>query len=251
MSGHSHWARIKRKKGANDAKRSQSWSKLIRAVMVAARDGGGVPKDNLKLEYAIQKAKEANCTKDTIERAIKKGTGELEGETIESIMLEGYAPGGVALIIEGLTDNRIRTLSEMRNIFEKNGGSLAGANAVAFQFERKGLMTINAEGVTEDAVLEAALDAGAENVARAIDVFEVTCAVADFAVVNRALAAKFTLASADLVYLPTSRVPVTDADKARKLMNLIETIDEHADVQQVYSNYELPDAVAAALEASE
>ena len=246
MSGHSHWARIKRKKGAADAKRATAWSKLIRAVTVAARDGGG-----LKLEYAIEKAKQANCTKDTIERAIKKGTGELEGEHLESMVLEGYGPGGVAIIVEGLTDNRIRILAEMRNIFEKGGGSLAGTNAVAFQFERKALFTIAAEGVTEDAVLEAGLDAGADNVALAIDVFEVTSAVKDFAAVSRALGAKFKLASADLVFLPTSRVPVTHADKARRLMGLLGSIDEHADVQNVYSNYELPDDVAAALEASE
>ena len=251
MAGHSHWARIKHKKGAADAKRGKLWSKLIRAVMMAARQGGGDPKHNLKLEYAIVKAKESNVPKDTIVRAIKKGTGELEGESIEETLLEGYGPGGVAIIIEALTDNRNRVLAEMRNVFEKGGGSLAGTNAVAYQFERKGLFAIAAAGVEEDAVLEAALEAGADNVSRADDVFEVTCAVQDFAAVARALSEKFTLASSDLAYLPTSRVPLNEEAQTRRLLGLLETIEDNDDVQHVYANYDLPPAVAAALESTE
>jgi YebC/PmpR family DNA-binding regulatory protein len=247
MSGHSHWARIKHKKGMLDARRGKLWSKLIRAVMIAARDGGD-PRMNLKLEYAIGKAKDANVPRETIDRAVKKGTGELEGERLEEMVLEGYGPGGVALMIETLTDNRNRVLSEMRKIFERGGGSLAGANAVAFQFERKGLVTVNAEGVGEDAVLEAALEAGADNVVNADGVWEITCSVPDFIKVLGAVRGKFAVASSDLAYLPTTRVPVNDPEKARKLMALLQAIDDQEDVQHVYANYEFPDAVAAAIE---
>lgn len=250
MSGHSHWARIKHKKGMLDARRGKAWSKLIRAVMIAARGGSDI-KHNLKLEYAVAKAKEANVPKDTIDRAIKKGTGELEAEQLEEITLEGYGPGGVAILIETLTDNRNRVCADVRGLFDRGGGSLANTNSVAFQFERKGLLTIEAAVAGEDAVLEAALEAGADNVVTAIDVHEVTCSVPDFIRVRDALSKKFTLASADLAYVPTNRVPVTDENKARKLMNLLESLDDNEDVQQVYANYEFPASVAAALAASE
>lgn len=250
MSGHSHWARIKHKKGATDAKRGRLWSKLMRAVILAARSGGD-PKMNLKLEYAVEKAKGANVPKDTIERGIKKGTGELEGEQYEEVILEAYGPGGIAIIIEVLTDNRNRTVGEMRVILEKGGGNMAGAGAVSFQFERKGLITIDASKAAEDAVLEVALEHGAENVATAVGFHEVTCSVPDFIKLSKALGAKFPLESSDLCYVPTSRVPVEREDKARKLMNLLSVIDEHEDVQHVFANYEFSDEITAALETAE
>lgn len=249
MSGHSHWARIKHKKALVDARRGKNQSKLVKAVMSAARQGGGDVKHNLKLQYAIEKAKAGNVNKDTIERAIKKGTGELEGEVIEETTFEGYGPGGVAILIEALTDNRNRSVHELKKIFEKGGGSLAAANSVAFLFERKGLLSIAKEGVTEDAVLEAALEAGADEMKPAEDVYEVTCAFGDYLKVKEALEKKFKLASADISWIPKTITPV-DEDAGRKLLNLLDNIEEHDDVQNVYSNYDLPKSLDASLQAS-
>src|SRR6516164_5034994 len=172
MAGHSHWAKIKRAKGATDAKRGKVWSKIARKIIIAARNGGD-PRDNLSLRYTIDEAKAANMPKDTIANAIKKGTGELGGENYESIQYEGYAPGGVALIIDGLTNNRARTAPELRKIFEVNGGNLATTGAVAFQFNKRGVITVKSDATSEDQLMEIALEAGAEDVTNEGEVFEV------------------------------------------------------------------------------
>src|SRR5258706_15226591 len=172
MAGHSHWAKIKRAKGANDAKRGKVWSKIARKITIAAK-GGGDPRDNLSLRYVIEEAKAANMFKDTIANAIKKGTGELGGENYEAATYEGYGPGGVAFLVEALTNNRTRTAPEMRKAFEVHGGNFAGSGAVAFQFVKQGIITIKAEATSEDALLELALEAGAEDVKNEGEVFEV------------------------------------------------------------------------------
>lgn len=249
MSGHSHWARIKHKKALVDARRGKNQSKLVKAVMSAARQGGGDIKHNLKLLYAVEKAKAGNVNKDTIERAIKKGTGELEGEVIEETTFEGYGPGGVAILIEALTDNRNRSVHELKKIFEKGGGSLAAANAVAFLFERKGLLSVPREGTTEDAVLEAALEAGADEMKPADDVFEVTCAFGDFLRVREALEKKFKLASSDIAWIPKTITPVDEKD-GRKLLTLLDNLEEHDDVQNVFANYDLPKSLTEAMSSS-
>src|SRR6059036_2763522 len=188
MAGHSHWAKIKRAKGANDAKRGKIWSKIARKIIIAAK-GGGDPRDNLSLRYTIDEAKAANMPRDTIEKAIKKGTGELGGENYESATYEGYAPGGVAILVEALTNNRSRTAPELRSIFEKNGGNLASSGAVAFQFTKQGVITIKSDAVAEDALLEAALDAGADDVKNEGEVYEVITAPTAYQKVKDAIAA--------------------------------------------------------------
>lgn len=246
MSGHSHWARIKHKKGVADARRGRLWSKLVRAVIVAAKEGGGDPNHNLKLAYAVEAAKGANVPRDTLDRAIKKGTGELEGEQIEAVTYEGYAPGGVAILVETLTDNRNRTTSELRKLFERTGGNLAATNAVAWMFERVGMMTIPREAASEDDVLAAALDAGAENMSPEEDVYEVTCPAVELAVVRAKLAERFKVASAELTYVAKTRVQV-DEGGGRKLLAFLDQLEDSEDVQQIHANYELPESLVRSL----
>src|SRR5438094_4360648 len=180
MSGHSHWATIKHKKGAIDAKRGKLFSKLSRAIIIAARHGGGDPEMNLKLRYAIDKARQVSMPKDNIERAIKRGTGEMEGLTFEEITYEGYGPGGVAMLVEVLTDNRNRTAGEIRKIFERSGGKMGSAGCVSYLFKRKGLFSVNVEGSDEDTLMGIALDAGAEDMKRSGTTFDITCDPAVF-----------------------------------------------------------------------
>src|SRR5262249_35723047 len=187
MSGHSHWATIKHKKGAIDAKRGKLWSKLSRAIIIAARGGGGDPTMNLKLRYAIDKARQVSMPKDNIERAIKRGTGELGGEIIEEITYEGYGSGGVAILVDVVTDNRNRTQTELRKIFERGGGKMASAGAVAYQFDRKGLLSVNVSDTDEDTLMSIALEAGAEDMKQAGSTFDITCAPAVFHQVQDAL----------------------------------------------------------------
>src|SRR5216684_2551917 len=175
MSGHSHWATIKHKKGAVDAKRGKLWSKLSRAIIIAARHGGGDPNMNLKLRYAIDKAREVSMPKDNIERAIKRGTGEVEGLTFEEITYEGFGPGGVAIMVDVLTDNRNRTNGEVRKIFERGGGHTGSAGCVGYLFERKGILSLNADGVDEDTLMGIVLDAGADDLKQAGNTFDITC----------------------------------------------------------------------------
>ena len=247
MSGHSHWAKIKRAKASTDARRGRVWSKLAKRIIVAARDGGGNPDDNLTLRYAIDDAKAANMPNDTIDRAIKKGTGELGGQHYEQVAYEGYGPGGVAFMIECLTDNRNRTAPEMRKAFERAGGQLGATNCVGWMFERKGAFVVSGEQADEDTLMELALEAGADDVAAEADLFEITCDVAAFGAVKGALAERgIETISGELGMVPTNRVTV-DADKARQVLRLMEALEDHDDVQNVYANFDIPEDVLAGL----
>ncbi|MGA2584822.1 MAG: YebC/PmpR family DNA-binding transcriptional regulator [Tepidisphaeraceae bacterium] len=242
MAGHSHWAKIKRAKGATDAKRGKIWSKIARKIIIAARNGGD-PKDNLSLRYTIEEAKAANMHKDTIEKAIMKGTGELGGENYEAASYEGYAPGGVAIFIEALTNNRARTAPEMRMIFEKHGGNFAASGAVAFQFSKQGIITIKSSAVDEDRLLELGLDAGAEDVRNEGEVFEVITTPIAFLKVKEAIAAaNIPIEAAEITQIPTSTVPL-DVEKAQKLLKLIDALEDNDDVQSVSHNAEIPENV--------
>jgi YebC/PmpR family DNA-binding regulatory protein len=248
MSGHSHWATIKHKKGAIDARRGRLWSKLSRAIIIAAKHGGGDPNMNLKLRYAIDKARQVSMPKDNIERAIKRGTGELGGETLDEITYEGFGPGGVAVMVEVLSDNRNRTAGEVRKIFEKGGGHMGSAGCVGYLFERKGLITVSAAGVDEDALMGVALDAGADDLRREGDVFEITCDPGHYNKIVEALAAnKMHVASSEIGLLPKTRVDAPDVETAMKACRLVEALDEHDDVQNVYSNLNMTSEVLAEL----
>ena len=241
MSGHSHWAKVKRGKAVTDARRGRVWGKLARRIIVGARSGGGNPDENLMLRYAIDEARAANMPNDTIDRAIKKGTGELGGAQYERVLYEGYGAGGVAFLVECLTDNRSRTAPELRTVFDRHGGQLAGAGAVAWMFATKGVVLVPAEGAEEDAVLEAALDAGAEDVKKEPEGFEVLCEPAALLRVRQALEArKVPVASAAVTMIPSTRVPV-NADKAKGILGLLDALEDHEDVQNVFSNYDMPD----------
>jgi YebC/PmpR family DNA-binding regulatory protein len=241
MSGHSKWATIKHKKGAADAKRGQMFTKLIKEISIAARMGGGDPDSNPRLRTAILKAKAANMPKDNVERAIKKGTGELEGVNYEELTYEAYAPGGVAVLIEVLTDNKNRAAADVRNILNKAGGSLATAGAVSRLFKRKGVITFDGEKYTEDQIMEAALEGGAEDVTASDGIIEVTTAPEDFEAVLNALNAKnFESMSAEISMIPDAEVSL-DKDATGKVMKMIDRLEENDDVQNVYHNLEIPD----------
>lgn len=247
MSGHSKWATIKHQKGAKDAKRGKLFAKLIRQVEVAARQGGGDPDTNPTLRTMFQKARNASVPLDTIERAIKRGTGELEGVTYESITYEGYAPGGVAVLVETLTDNRNRTGPEIRTLFARNGGSLAEPGSVAWQFERVGLIVID-PSADEDELMEAAIDAGATDITNDDGAWRVTTGPSDLHAVEDALvAAGFQVDSSDLTMVPTSTVAVADADAAKPVLRVLDALDDHDDVQDVHANADIPDEVIAEL----
>jgi YebC/PmpR family DNA-binding regulatory protein len=249
MSGHSKWATIKHKKGAADAKRGKLFAKLIRQVEVAARNGGGDPDMNPTLRTMFQKARDASVPLDTIERAIKRGTGELEGVTYEEVTYEGYAPHGVAIYIEALTDNRNRTGPEVRSIFSKQGGSIAEPGAVAWQFERKGLVMVPAS-VDEDELMMAAIDAGADDVTGDDEHWQVTCEAQLTAAVRHAIEeAGITVDSSDLTMLPSSTVELDSAESAKAVLRLFDALEDHDDVQHVYANMDIPDDVLAAIDA--
>jgi YebC/PmpR family DNA-binding regulatory protein len=244
MSGHSHWATIRRKKGATDSKRGQLFSKLARQITLAARQGGGDPDTNIGLKYAMDKAREYSMPKDNIDRAVKKGTGELGGAMLETAQYEAIAPGGVFILIEVLTDNRNRTSAEIRKLLEMRNAHLG---SVAWAFEQKGLITVPSEGVSEDQLLEIVLDAGGEDMQRAGNVFQVTTAPLDLFRVRKALEEKsIKIEASEVTQMPKSSVPV-DADVGRKLMDLLGLIEDHDDVQSVYSNMELPESLLASM----
>ncbi|MGI9629275.1 MAG: YebC/PmpR family DNA-binding transcriptional regulator [Longimicrobiales bacterium] len=245
MAGHNKWSQIKRKKAVNDAKRGQMFTKLIREITVAARSGGGEPDFNPRLRLAVDTAKGANMPLENIERAIKKGTGELEGVDYEEIDYEGYGPGGVALYIQTLTDNQNRTVAEVRHILDKHGGNLGTAGSVAWQFDRKGLIYVTTTGVEEDAVFEAAIEAGAEDVSSEADEFVITTGVQDFHEVQEGLEkAGVPIASAELSMIAKNEVGV-DGKEGERLLRVLEALDDHDDVQQVYSNGDLGEDVLA------
>ena len=210
MSGHSHWATIKHKKGASDARRGKLWSKLSRAIQIAAKEGGGNPDMNLKLQNAIDDARAESVPRDNIERSIKRGTGELEGAALEPVMYEGYGPGGTAIMVDALTDNKNRSAAEMRKIFEHSGGNLGGARCVAFMFHPKGAITIPVSAAGEDQMMNDVLESGAENMETTGDLYFITCAVADFENVKKALAKKYKLASSEVTMLAKDPVKVDE-----------------------------------------
>ncbi|MCE5327006.1 MAG: YebC/PmpR family DNA-binding transcriptional regulator [Planctomycetaceae bacterium] len=249
MSGHSHWSKIKRAKGSSDSKRSQQWSKLSKRIIIAAKHGGGKPEENLQLRYAIDDAKAVNMPNDTIARAIKKGTGELETVTYEEIVYEGYGPGGVAFMVVCLTDNRSRTAPELRKIFERGGGQLGGTGCVSWMFDKKGTFIIPADATTEEALMEVALEAGAEDITSEAEEFTVTCELPAFDHVKQALAKhNIKTLSAERGMVPKNTVAI-DAEKARKALHLMEILEDHDDVENVYANFDIPEEVAAELKA--
>jgi len=245
MAGHSHWAGIRHKKALIDNKRGKLWSKLSKAIMVAARAGGGDTDTNLRLRYAINDAKAVSMPKDNIERAIKKGTGELEGVALEEVIYEGYAAGGVAVLCDVLTDNRNRTAAEIRKAFELAGGKLGAAGCVAWMFQRKGLVVVAADQTDEDALFELALEAAAEDVSREGDKYEIVCAVDAFNDVCQALdRAGLATEVRQLARLPQERIDL-DTQTARKVLDLMERLDDHDDVQSVSANFNIPDQAMA------
>ena len=244
MAGHSHWAGIKHKKAVVDAKRGKLFSKIARRIIAAARSGGGDPNANLRLKYSIDEAKKANMTTDAIDRAIKKGTGELGGGNFQEVLYEAYGPGGVAILLEIMTDNRNRTAAEIRKILEKRGGSLGESGCAAWMFEKRGLFAIDAKVTTEDRLMEVALDAGAEDVARQGDSYLVTCDPKSFEDLRRRFEeTEISFESAELAQVPQNKVPVEGAPAVRKVLSLCEELDEHDDVQNVFANFEIPEEV--------
>jgi YebC/PmpR family DNA-binding regulatory protein len=249
MSGHSKWATIKHQKGAKDAKRGKLFAKLIRQVEVAAREGGGDLDSNATLRTMYAKARDASVPLDTIERAVKRGTGELEGVRYEPAAYEGYAPAGVAVYVEVLTDNRNRTGADIRSTFSKLGGSLAEPGAVAWQFERKGVVILP-KSVEEDELMLVVLEAGAEDLADDGDTFRITCEPQALPDVKAALeAAGVAYDSADTTMVPSTLVPLESIEEAKKVLRLIDTLDDHDDVQGVYANFDISDGILAELSA--
>jgi len=247
VSGHSKWSTIKRKKGAADAKRGQIFSKLSRAIIVAAKEGGPDPEANVTLAAAIQKARDNSMPKDTIERAIQRGAGGTEGEAYESIVYEGYGPGGVAVICTILTDNRNRTASDLRYIFTKNGGSLGTPGSVAWQFDRKGVVMVDQDGTDEDRLMEIALESGAEDVAEDGSQWQVTVDPTAFMELREALeAADIGYASAELTMIPKTTVEPTEKE-ARQVLRLVDLLEENDDVQDVYANFDISEEILEAV----
>ena len=277
MAGHSKWANIKHRKARQDAKRSRAWSRCAKAIMIAAKNGGSDPSMNLTLRYAIDDAKAENMPKDNIEYAVKKGAGELDGQSFEEVVYEGYGPGGVAVMVNVLTDNRNRTAAEFRTIFEKGGGNLGQSGCVAYMFDKQGQVVIVAEGPgqTEDGVMEFALEHGADDVApiqrdpdtnpappklgkgeeedansklARLGGWQLTCPPTDYLPLRESLAqAGFTIAGGGVVMVPQNTVACTGRD-AEKMLNLMETIEDHDDVQDAYANYNIPDEELAAIQ---
>ncbi len=247
MAGHSHWAGIKHKKAVVDAKRGKLFSKIAKMIITAVRHGGPDPDANLKLKYAIEKARAANMPKDNIERAIKRGSGQDDSQNYEEILYEGYGPGGVGILMEILTDNRNRTAPEIRKIFEKRGGSMAASGSVSYRFERKGLFVVAADAVDEDTLMEIALESGAEDLKRDGDQFQITSDPGDFIAVKGALEKTLgergiSLVQAEISYVPKTMVTV-DKDTARKLIGLLEDLEEHDDVENAYTDADFPQEV--------
>ncbi len=244
MSGHSKWHSIRHKKAARDAKRGKIFTKLIKDITVAARDGGGDPELNPRLRRAIDKAKAANMPADNIERAIKKGTGELPGVTYESVTYEGYGPGGVAILVHAYTDNKNRTVAEIRHIFSKKGGNMAGAGSVAWIFNKKGIIVVGRDKIDEDSLLEVVLEAGAEDMSSESDTYEIYCEPGALESVREALDAKgIEYQSADVTMIPSTTVSITDESVAKQLLSLMEMLEEHDDVENVYSNFDIPQEI--------
>ena len=244
MAGHSKWANIKHRKGAQDAKRGKIFTRLIKEITVAARMGGGDVDANPRLRSAVAAAKSENMPKDNIERAIKKGTGELEGETYEEIRYEGYGPGGVAVLVDCMTDNRNRTVGEVRHAFSKSGGNLGESGCVAFMFDRKGSIIIDKENIDEEKLMEVALEAGADDVVEEDSTFHVLTAPEDFDTVRDELEkAEIEMVEAEISMIPQNTIEVAVDKTAASLMRLIDTLEDNEDVQNVHANFDIPDEI--------
>jgi YebC/PmpR family DNA-binding regulatory protein len=255
MSGHSHWAGIKHKKALVDAKRGKLWSKLAKAIIIAAKLGGGDPDNNIRLRAAIDEAKAVSLPKENIQRAIKRGSGDGENDNLDELVYEGYGPGGVAVLAEAVTDNRNRTAPEIKKIFEGCGGKLGTAGCVSWNFEKKGLFVIpkttaKKTVLNEDSVMELALEAGADDVTATDDGFEITCSPESYESVSNALQkADIEPEESQLSLMPKDRAVINDVDTASKVMKLMEMLDDHDDVQKVSSNFDIPDEIMEQLEA--
>ena len=246
MSGHSHWAGIKYKKAALDAKRGKIWSKVARMIIVAARSGGGDPAANLSLRYAIDKAKAANMPKDTIEKAIKKGTGDLEGVNFEEVLYEGYGPKGVAIMVEALTDNRNRTGPELKRLFEKHGGTLGTSGCVNWMFSKKGLITVSTLSIDEEQLMEIALNAGADDMQNTGEIYEITCDPSAYEELKKTLQEKeIATEVAEISMVPQNTIEINDEHKAKQIISLMEAFEDHDDVQNAYANFDIPDEIVA------
>lgn len=242
MSGHSKWASIKHKKGAADARKGALYTKLIKEITMSARNGGGNPDMNPALRTAMNKAREANMPSDNVKNAIKRGTGELPGVVYENVIYEAYGPAGVAIIIEALTDNKNRTTAELRNILSKKSGNMAGAGSVAWIFQKKGYIVVDKAAVKEDVLMDAALEAGAEDIKSQEKNFEVLTIPQDFEKVKSHLQEKgIAYQSAEVTMLPTSVIKVSGTSEAKQILSLVEALEDHDDVQEVYANFDIPD----------
>jgi len=248
MSGHSKWSTIKRKKGATDAKRGKIFTKLAKEIIVAARLGGGDINMNPRLRAAVADARTENMPKDNIERAIKKGTGELEGQSYEEVIYEGYGTGGVAVLVESVTDNKNRTVSDIRYIFSKNGGNMGENGCVAWLFDKKGLITVDKKAVNEEKLMDIALEAGAEDVREQEEEYEVVTPASDFEAVKKALDdQKVPYLAAEITMLPKTTVQIEDEKQAQQVLRLMEALEDYDDVQHAYANFDIPDAILEAI----
>ena len=248
MSGHSKWSTIKRKKGAIDAKRGKIFTKLIKEITVAAKMGGGDPDGNPRLRSAINAAKTENMPKDNIDRAIKKGTGDLDGAVYEEILYEGYGPSGVAVLVETMTDNKNRTVADIRHFFSKSNGNLGESGCVAWMFDKRGVISVDAEGVDEEELMELAIEAGAEDVVEEEGSFRILTAPEDFNDVVEALEkAEVKMAEASITMVPQNTVEVTEEKPAKNLLTLLDNLEDHDDVQKVHANFDIPDEIIEAL----
>ena len=249
MSGHSKWANIKHKKGRADAQRGKVFTRISKEITIAAREGGGDPTGNPRLRLAMQNARAVNMPNDNITKAIKKGTGEIEGVNYEEIIYEGYAPNGVAVLLETVTDNKNRTLPEIRSLMSKHGGNLAETGAVAWNFERKGVISVSTNGKTEDALMETVLEADAEDLEYDLETSRIISSMENFSAVNKYLEDNsFNIAEAKLEYIPKNVVNLTDVSVAQKVLKFIDIFEDHDDVQNVFSNFSIDDSIADKIE---
>ena len=247
MSGHSKWSGIKHKKAIVDAQRGKTFSKIIRELTVAARMGGGDPSANPRLRLVMSKAREANLPKETLEKAVKRGTGDLPGQSYEEMVFEGYGPGGVAILIEALTDNKNRTAAQLRSLLTKHGGNVAGAGSVSWLFQKKGLITVPIDGMSEDKLMEIALDAGADDLTVEGSQATITTSPQRLEQVKAVLQkASVAWETAELTLAPSSTVRVEDSDKAKNLLTLLDALDDNDDTQHVYANFDIPDKILEA-----
>lgn len=249
MSGHSKWANIKHRKAAQDSKKGVAFQKLVKNIIAAAKAGGGDPNSNFRLKVAIDRARAGNVPVDNIDRAIKRGTGEIDGAIFEEILYEGYGPGGIAVMVQAMTDNRNRTAPEMRSLFTKGGGSIGELGCVAWNFDRKGVMEVTGEGLDEDELLMTAIEAGADDMTAEDAGFEITCDPSLLTSVAEALKnAGYNVNSMEIEMIPKNTVAVTDKNDAQKFLNMVERFEEHDDVQAVYANFDIPDEILAQLD---